>query len=46
MDPTEVDGITQATEQEISFEFIKILLKTSKDGAVLTFTVMVLWVKE
>ena len=44
MDPTEVDGMTQATEEEMSFEFSKMLVKTSKDGDVLNLTVTVLWV--
>jgi hypothetical protein len=46
MDPTKVDGITLATEEEMSFEFSKMLVKTSKDGAVLNSTGMVLWVHE
>jgi hypothetical protein len=46
MDRTEVDGITQVTEEEKSFEFGKMLVKTSKDGAVLILTVTVLWIKE
>jgi len=46
MDRTEVDGITQATEEEKSFGFSKMLVKTSKVGAVIILTVTVLWVEE
>ena len=46
MDPTEVDGIIQTTEEEMSFEYIKMLVKISKEGAVLNLTVTVLWVEE
>jgi len=46
MYPTKVDGITLATEEAKSFEFSKMLAKTSKDGTVLNLTVTVLWVEE
>lgn len=41
-----LDGITQTTEEETSFECSKILVKISKDGVVLNLTVTVLWVEE
>lgn len=46
MDRTQVDGITQATEEEMSFEFSNMLVKTSEDSVFLNLTVTVLWVEE
>ena len=46
MDRTEVGGIKQATDEEMSFEFSEMLVKTSKDGAVLSLILTVLWVEE